>query len=75
MNRTVLINQLGQAERHIRDGERHILRQRQIIDELERRGHGQSQTANTARDILQSFEMAQLAHVVDRAQLVEWLQP
>jgi len=56
MNRAMLLDHLGLAERHIEESERHIRRQRQIIDELERHGHGQSQTANMARDLLQSFE-------------------
>jgi len=69
----VLVNHLAQAERHIREGERLILRQRQLVDELERHGHGQSQTANLARDILQSIEMAQSAHIVDRSRLKQAL--
>jgi hypothetical protein len=74
MNRGTLVNHLGQAERHIREGERLILRQRQIIDELEGHGHGQSQTANMARDVLQSYEMAQSAHILDRARLQHALE-
>jgi hypothetical protein len=74
MNRIILLDRLGQAERHIRDGERHILRQREIIDELERHGRGQTRTASMARDILQSFETAQLAHLADRKRLIERLQ-
>jgi hypothetical protein len=74
MNRTLLLHHLGQAERHISQGERHISRQREIINELERHGHGQSRTANMARDILQSFETAQSAHIADRERLIDWLQ-
>ena len=59
MNWILLLDRLGQAERHIREGERHILRQREIIDELERHGRGQTRTANMAREILLSFEMTQ----------------
>lgn len=73
MNRAMLVNHLAQAERHIREGEHLILRQRQLVDELERHGHGQSQTANMARDILQSFEMTQSAHIVDRGRLKQAL--
>jgi hypothetical protein len=51
------------------------LRQCQIIDELERHGHGRSQTANIAKDVLQSYEMAQSAYILDRNRLVQWLQP
>ena len=56
--------------RHIRDGERHLSRQREIVDELERHGHGNSQTANMAKDILQTFEMAQIGHLNDRERLL-----
>ena len=73
MNRAMLVNHLGQAERHIREGERLILRQRQLVDELERHGHGQSQTANLARDVLQSFETTQSAHIVDKGRLKQAL--
>jgi hypothetical protein len=40
MDRTLLIAYLAQAERHIREGERHLLRHRQIVDALERHGRG-----------------------------------
>jgi hypothetical protein len=73
MNRILLLDSLGQAERHIREGERHILRQREIIDELERHGRGQTRTANMAREILLSFEMTQSTHIADRVRLIERL--
>jgi hypothetical protein len=31
MNRAALLHQLAHAERHIREGERHLLRQREIV--------------------------------------------
>jgi hypothetical protein len=42
MKRSVLLGHLAQVERHIRDGERHLLIQRRIVDELERHGRGNS---------------------------------
>ena len=60
-------------KRHVRQGERHLLRQREIVDELERHGHGHSQTAKMARDILDSFETAQSEHLNDRARLLQAL--
>jgi hypothetical protein len=75
MKKTLVLTHLAQAERHIREGERHLLRQRRIVDELERHGRGQSQTAKMARDILESFEVAQAAHIADRARLIQELQP
>src|SRR5215471_1665144 len=59
MKRRMLLDHLAHVERHIREGERHLLRQRKIVDELERHGHGRSQTAQLAKDILDTFEMAQ----------------
>jgi hypothetical protein len=73
MRRSLLLNQLAHVERHIRDGERHLLRQREIVEELERHGRGNSQTAKMARDILASFEMAQSAHLNDRVHLLQAL--
>jgi hypothetical protein len=74
MKRSVLLGHLAQVERHIRDGERHLLIQRRIVDELERHGRGNSQTANIARDLLASFEMSQSAHLNDRVHLLQALR-
>jgi len=64
------IKSVGQfVERHVRDGERHLLRQREIVDELERHGRGNSQAAKIAREISDTFEEAQSAHLNDRAHL------
>ena len=52
MKRSMVLEQLAHAERHIVQGEPHLLRQREIVAELERHGHGRSQTAKMARDIL-----------------------
>jgi hypothetical protein len=74
VNRATLLAHLAQVERHISDGGRHLSRQREIVAELERHGHGHSRTANLARDILASFEMGQSAHLNDRAHLLQALQ-
>jgi hypothetical protein len=74
MNRAVLLDHLAQVERHIREGERHLLHQREIVDGLERRGRGQSQTATMARVLLQSFEKTQLLHLNERVHLLLALQ-
>ena len=70
VTRSLLLNNPAHVERHIRDGERHLLRQREIVDELERHGRGKSETAKMARDILETFEMAQSAHLNDRTRLL-----
>lgn len=70
MKRSILLGELAQADRHVREGERHLLRQREIVAELERHGHGHSRTANMAKVILETFEQAQSAHLNDRARLL-----
>jgi hypothetical protein len=50
------------------------LRQREIVDELERHGRGNSETVKMARDILATFEMSQSAHLNDRAHLLQALR-
>jgi len=74
MNRALLLAHLAQVERHIREGGRHLSRQREIVAELERHGHQHSQTAKMAKDLLQSFEMAQSAHLNDRVHLEQALR-
>jgi hypothetical protein len=73
MKRSMLLDHLAYVERDICDGERHLLRQREIVDELERHGRGHSRTADMARDLLASFETAQLLPLKDRAHLLEAL--
>jgi hypothetical protein len=50
------------------------LRQCEIVGELERHGRGHSRTARMARDILDTFEMAQSKHLNDRAHLLQALR-
>jgi hypothetical protein len=74
MNRAAVLEHLAHTERHIRDGERHLLRQREIVAELECHGHGHSTAARLARDLLELFEKAQSAHLDERARLMLALQ-
>jgi hypothetical protein len=74
MNRVALLARLAHAERHIRDGERHLSRQREIVAELELHGRGHTRTAQMARDILDTFEMAQSKHLNDRAHFLQALR-
>jgi hypothetical protein len=71
MKRSMLLDHLAYVERHIRDGERHLLHQREIVAELER--HGRSRTTQIARDLLATFEKSQFAHLNDRAHLLQAL--
>jgi hypothetical protein len=72
MTRPFLLH-LTAIERHLRDCERHLLRQREIVAELERHGHGSSQTATIAKDILASFEMVQTVKLNQRVHLLQTL--
>ena len=65
MKRADLLDNLAHVERHVRDGERHLLRQREIVDELERHGRGDSQTAKNARDMKwHSRRTSMIAHLL-----------
>jgi hypothetical protein len=65
MNRAALAAELAATERHIRDGERHLLRQREIVAELEPHGRGRSRT---------TFEASQSKHLNHRARLLQALR-
>jgi hypothetical protein len=66
MDREMIANHLALAEEHVRLGEEHIASQRAIVAELEAGG---GQTLATAREVLQTFESMQRAHVADRDRL------
>jgi len=59
------------AERHVRDGKRHMARQREIVACLERLG--EPLTLQKARDLLRNMEHTQLLHVTERDRLRELL--
>ena len=65
MDRTMLLDHLAQAERHVAQGDGHILRQRALIDRLHRDGHETS----VAEDLLRRFEEIQRMHIADRDRL------
>ena len=66
MDRAILEQLLGQAEQHVTLGERHIARRRDIVAELERKGHDCAH----AKELLAVFLATQAAHVAGR----DWLQ-
>jgi hypothetical protein len=53
MERVLLKDHLAQAERHIVEGRDHVERQRQIVEELVRRG----ESAGRSKALLELFEM------------------
>ncbi len=74
MKRAMLLGYLAAAERHITEGARNVARQREIVDELERHGRGNSETVKVAREFLQTYETAQAAHVAERLRFKQALQ-
>jgi hypothetical protein len=69
MDKDVKLKYLVQAERHMADGEQHILRQRSIVAQLERDGRDTS----LSRSLLQCFEDLQRLHIADFHRLLEEL--
>lgn len=55
------IDHLRQVERHVAAGEVHLLRQRQLIAQLEFHGHDATQ----ARELLRPLEETQSLHTLD----------
>jgi hypothetical protein len=69
----MVLHRLAATERHIEQGERHIVRQREVVETLERDGRGQSDTAKVAREVLHSYELSQAAHAKERDFLLKAL--
>jgi hypothetical protein len=65
VNRELLEENLRLAETHVALGEQHLLRQRELIVELEKGGHDTS----LAQSLLQTFEQSQTMHLADRERL------
>lgn len=61
IDRARLLERFALAERHVREGARHVSRQREIVAQLKGRGHD----AASARDLLEQFEALQALHVSD----------
>ena len=74
MDRALLQRHLAMAEYHVVLGEQHVLRQHEIIARLERAGCGQSETANTARELLHQMEHALGGYMAECDWLVEQLR-
>ena len=66
-DRATIQRHLAQAEAHVAQGEIHLARQKAIISELDRDGHADA--AETARELLVTFETSQKALVEDRDRL------
>jgi hypothetical protein len=66
-DRAMIEKHLAQAEAHVLLGLGHIIRQKEILVQLERDGHEKSAVA--ARDLLATFELTHKAHLEDRDRL------
>lgn len=58
---------LQMAERHVREGEALIARQRRLIDKLARDGH----STDDAQEFLQNFLKAQAEHIAHLQRLLD----
>jgi hemerythrin len=65
MNRGLLERHLAQAERHVTEGSIHVERQRELVQQLERKG----QDSSGARSLLANFEDVLRMHIADRDRL------
>ena len=66
MERAMILDHLALAERHVREGEQHVSKQRALVGELKRDGHDTA----TAIRLLKEFEEVQAMHVADRDRLL-----
>ena len=69
MDSAVLKRHLEEAEGHVVLGEQHIVRQRQLVFELERDGHD----TTVAKQLLAEFEATQVLHAEHRDRLRQQL--
>jgi hypothetical protein len=65
MDRSMILDHLAIAERHVTEGLRHISHQKQIIIDLTNGGHDTS----IARSLLDDFEDVLKMHIADRDRL------
>ena len=61
MDRTTTLARLAKAEQAVELGERHLLRQRELVAELTRHRHDVAMAAR----LLATFEQSQTLHVAD----------
>jgi hypothetical protein len=65
MDRNTILEHLALAQRHVREAEQHVDRQRQLIAELERDGHD----VTLANALLDQMEQLYVMHMSDRDRL------
>ena len=71
MDRRMILSQVAQAEMQVAVSEEFVTRQREIVDALRRRGAD----TTAAKELLQTFEQVEAAHLADldrlRAELAQ----
>lgn len=65
MDKTMILDHLALAERHVAQGRRHVAHQKQIISDLENGGHDTA----VARSLLLNFKDVLKMHIADRDRL------
>jgi hypothetical protein len=70
VSRHYLVDGLAIAEQHVVVGREGILRQRELIRDLDEGGYGKSETAQLAREWLRLLERAYAMHLTDRQRLI-----
>jgi hypothetical protein len=71
MDKTIFLEHLAQAERHVAMGEAIVMRQREIVSALEANGH--TELASKARRLLAIFEELHATHIAGRDRLQQEL--
>jgi hypothetical protein len=69
MDRQMILVHLAAASRHAVQCEQHVARQRELVEQMERRG----QDSSLAKQTLQQFEASLAMHVADRDRLEKQL--
>ena len=65
--RAMAVRHLAEAEKHAALAQEHVIRQMEILAELERDGY--EQAAHTARELLATFQDTLQSHLEDRDRL------
>jgi hypothetical protein len=68
-DRTLILDHLARARRHVAEAERHVANQREIVAQKERHGHDTA----TSRQLLGQFQELYRMHVADRDRLEQEL--
>jgi len=70
MDRETLLDWLAVAERHLDEGARQLLQQRELLSRLQTQGHSKSAAAGMARALLDTMERLQAHHIDHRDRLM-----